>query len=249
MLHGPRDAEFDTLAARADGGTPMQWDRYARARNASFWNATLSFYGPAPVVNARWTHAVERLAEVPGASFADAPTYRFPMSPTERDRVEDKAALGIPSLRDFSAPGPGAADGHMDFAIILPMAGEAVLDALKVLGRAFAESGVDIGLGSITSFHPRTLTFISSFPTMRENPGANRRMRAAYAHATELAAARGWGQYRTHAGFMNLALSAYSFNDSALTRFHDLLKDAVDPNGIISAGRYGIWPKQMRDPD
>jgi hypothetical protein len=26
----------------------------------------------------------------------------------------------------------------------------------------------------------------------------------------------------------------------------ETLKDAVDPNGIISAGRYGIWPKQMR---
>jgi 4-cresol dehydrogenase (hydroxylating) len=24
------------------------------------------------------------------------------------------------------------------------------------------------------------------------------------------------------------------------------LKDAVDPNGILSAGRYGIWPKHLR---
>jgi 4-cresol dehydrogenase (hydroxylating) len=39
---------------------------------------------------------------------------------------------------------------------------------------------------------------------------------------------------------------AYSFNNHALRRFHETLKDAVDPNGIISAGRYGIWPKQMR---
>jgi 4-cresol dehydrogenase (hydroxylating) len=29
-------------------------------------------------------------------------------------------------------------------------------------------------------------------------------------------------------------------------RFHETLKDAVDPNGIISPGRYGIWPKHLR---
>jgi len=23
-------------------------------------------------------------------------------------------------------------------------------------------------------------------------------------------------------------------------------KDAVDPNGILSAGRYGVWPKHLR---
>jgi 4-cresol dehydrogenase (hydroxylating) len=39
---------------------------------------------------------------------------------------------------------------------------------------------------------------------------------------------------------------AYSFNDHALARFHALLKDAVDPQGILAAGRYGIWPKHLR---
>ncbi len=41
-------------------------------------------------------------------------------------------------------------------------------------------------------------------------------------------------------------MNAYSFNNHALLRFHETLKDAVDPNGILSAGRYGIWPKHLR---
>jgi 4-cresol dehydrogenase (hydroxylating) len=45
---------------------------------------------------------------------------------------------------------------------------------------------------------------------------------------------------------MDTAASAYSFNNHALLRFHETLKDAVDPNGILSAGRYGIWPREMR---
>jgi len=29
--------------------------------------------------------------------------------------------------------------------------------------------------------------------------------------------------------------------------FHETLKDAIDPNGIMSPGRYAIWPKQLRE--
>ena len=72
-------------------------------------------------------------------------------------------------------------------------------------------------------------------------------MRAAYEHVVKLAAERGWGQYRAHAGFMDLAMSTYSANDGALSQFHATLKDALDPNGILSAGRYGIWPKHIRE--
>jgi 4-cresol dehydrogenase (hydroxylating) len=46
---------------------------------------------------------------------------------------------------------------------------------------------------------------------------------------------------------MDTAASAYSFHNYALLRFHETLKDAVDPNGILSAGRDGIWPRQMRN--
>ena len=29
-------------------------------------------------------------------------------------------------------------------------------------------------------------------------------------------------------------------------QLHETIKDAVDPNGVLSAGRYGIWPKHLR---
>jgi 4-cresol dehydrogenase (hydroxylating) len=77
---------------------------------------------------------------------------------------------------------------------------------------------------------------------MRDDREANRRMRAAYRRALEVATERGWGQYRAHPAFMEQAVAAYSFNDHALARFHARLKAALDPNGILAAGRYGIWP-------
>jgi 4-cresol dehydrogenase (hydroxylating) len=62
----------------------------------------------------------------------------------------------------------------------------------------------------------------------------------------KLAAEHGWGEYRTAPVFMDDVSDVYSFNDHALRRLHESLKDAVDPNGILSAGRYAIWPKSMR---
>jgi hypothetical protein len=32
-----------------------------------------------------------------------------------------------------------------------------------------------------------------------------------------------------------------------LLRFHEKVKDAIDPQGILAAGRAGIWPKHLRD--
>jgi 4-cresol dehydrogenase (hydroxylating) len=38
----------------------------------------------------------------------------------------------------------------------------------------------------------------------------------------------------------------YSFNNHALRRFNETLKDAIDPNGILSPGRAGVWPAAYR---
>jgi (+)-pinoresinol hydroxylase len=251
VLNGPRDAELAALAARSDGGSAQDWDRYAQNRDRPFWSVRFTFYGPQPVVDARWEHARVQYSSIPGVQFEDGPTYRFPMSPEQREQAPDKGMLGIPSLGNFfgrTPASPEVADGHMDFSVIVPMTGQEVLSALKVIGREFADAGVGARMGTISSFHLRTFILISSFPTMRADREFNRRVRAAYGRAVKVTADQGWGQYRSHAGFMDLALSKYSFNDNALARFHATLKDAVDPNGILSAGRYGIWPKGMRGP-
>jgi 4-cresol dehydrogenase (hydroxylating) len=62
----------------------------------------------------------------------------------------------------------------------------------------------------------------------------------------KLAADAGLGEYRCAPAYQDVIARTYSFNNNALLRFQETLKDAIDPNGIMSPGRYGIWPRHLR---
>ena len=61
------------------------------------------------------------------------------------------------------------------------------------------------------------------------------------------AAGAGFGEYRTHLAFMDQIAKTYKHNDGALWDLHHRLKDVLDPNGILSPGKQGIWPQAMRN--
>jgi hypothetical protein len=61
------------------------------------------------------------------------------------------------------------------------------------------------------------------------------------------AAEAGYGEYRTHLCLMDQIAHTYDFNDGAIMRLNEVLKDALDPNGIIAPGKQGIWPSHLRD--
>jgi hypothetical protein len=48
-------------------------------------------------------------------------------------------------------------------------------------------------------------------------------------------------------GLMDQIMRTYNWNDGALLKFNELLKDAIDPNGILMPGKSGVWPQQYRD--
>jgi 4-cresol dehydrogenase (hydroxylating) len=41
---------------------------------------------------------------------------------------------------------------------------------------------------------------------------------------------------------MDAAAATFDFNDSATLRLHTRLKNMLDPNGILSPGKQGVWP-------
>ena len=250
-----RDAAVAAVVKRRGGAAPSDWDRIAAERGLMSWGTKFHFYGPPKVIDARWEYVRERFSAIPGVKFEEGSAHRFPLTRAQAEQVDpaDKVKLGIPSLQIFafgarSQDNPNPTSGHMWFSPVVPMSGDGLLEARRVFNDAFAEWGVaPLGRGLPESFHARTFLFLYGFQ-VSANAAENRRNRDTFRRMIQLAADHGWGEYRTHPAYMEPVTDVYSFNDHALKRLHESLKDAIDPNGIISAGRYGIWPRHLRRP-
>jgi 4-cresol dehydrogenase (hydroxylating) len=204
------------------------------------------------VIAAQWEYTKEKFSSIPGAKFQEGPSYKFPLTPEEIENAH-KAAVGVPDLSVFTigARSPFNAHpshGHVWFSPIVPRTGQAILDAQKVFAEAFQETGLPLLSGPAPlpyGFFKRAFLFI--FPIMVSNdPTVNRRNREAFRKMIKIAAEKGYVEYRTPPAFQDDLMSVFSFNNHSLLRFHETIKDAVDPNGILAAGRYGIWPKAIR---
>jgi (+)-pinoresinol hydroxylase len=239
------DAELKAL--RASGDT-KGLDDYAARRNIPFWSVALPLYGPAKVVAAQWEFAKEKFsAAIPGAKFQDGPSYRFPLSDEQLAKMSDTVPFGIPSLAIFSIIGRNAV-GHLGFSPIIPMTGDAVLESQRVFEQVYKDLGSPGGAAAsfpVFSFFARAFVNIYLFPIVHDVE-TNRKTREIYRRLIRESAERGWGEYRTHTTFMNDIAATYSFNNHALMRLHETMKDALDPNGILSPGKNGVWPKRLR---
>lgn len=254
LVHGPakRDAEYYALLQR--GAAPEEYEPYGRKHDLPFWTCAFTFYGPEKVVRAQWEHVQERYrAAIPDAKFEEREFYRLPLSAEQKDKVEYPAQFGIPNLRTFAIgarsswnPAPHS-DGHAWFSPIIPRSGAAILKINEVLGKAAKELGIPMVFAMNVPVPSWERSFIFIIPFfISKDPALNKKNREAFRRIVQIAADHGWGEYRTAPAFQDNVMATYSYNNHALLRFHETVKDAVDPNGILSPGRYGIWPKHLR---
>lgn len=243
VFGGPLDERKSALLDRPGGGSPAEWDAYAQSLGTHFWETRLRFYGAERIIAAQWEHVRESLSVIEGIEFGDGELIRFPLNDDEISRLGDPGSFGVPSLAVFTSQ--IGSTGHLDASPMLPHSGEVLLEAHRVFMREFRDAGVPMTLGYAQSYHRRAFIMFQGI-SLSADPEENARARALYERLISVSGERGWGIYRGHAGFMDALMATYSYNDNALMRLNETLKDALDPNGILSAGRYGIWPRHLR---
>jgi 4-cresol dehydrogenase (hydroxylating) len=138
--------------------------------------------------------------------------------------------------------GPG---GHMNFAPVCVPIGSRVAQLYKFIYDRFVEHGLDCYLGMLNSGN-RGLILNAVMFFNKNDADLTRRGRELYSRLAKEAAAMGYGDYRAHISFMDDAAAMYTFNNHALLRLNERVKDALDPNGILAPGKQGIWPKGLR---
>ena len=247
----PPDAELAALLAKPGAESSPEMQAYALRKNVPFWSCKLCFYGPPKANAANWEYTKERFSAIPGARFEDNENYKLPLTPEQREKVH-KPQFGIPSLAMFSIgarspANPTPTSGHLWFSPIIPRTGEAIFEANKVFAEAAREFNLpNLSFSLPSTYWERAFIYIFAFPVTHD-AYTNKNNRAAFQHLVQRAAEHGWGEYRTAPAFQKAIMDTYAYNNHALLRFHETLKDAVDPNGILSAGRYGIWPRHLRE--
>lgn len=204
--------------------------------NVGWWNFSLRLYGD-PEVNEANARVIQRAfaarTNLP-FTITRAPVGDAPLNPP----APSVNALQIVNWH-------GGRGGHIGFSPVLPPDGKLVLEQLQRTRQRYAEFGIDYSATFYIS--GRHVINVNLMLYDRDNEDMTRRVRGLFSALVKDAAEAGYGEYRTHLSYMDEVADTFSFNDHALRRLNERLKDMLDPQGILAPGRNGIWPAKYRN--
>jgi 4-cresol dehydrogenase (hydroxylating) len=207
------------------------------------WRARFALYGHAEVVEMQYEIARVALERAGGEVTRRAFRGDERLAATEHD---DKVHTGVPGmeLMDIFKEPYGDFTGHIDLSPIVPFVGKEVADSVRLLRSLYAKNGLPY-LGGIILF-PRSALHITTIMYDTRQEEQTRHAFRTYGELVLELSRAGYPLYRTNIQHMDLVADQFDFNDHAQRRMNEQLKDVLDPNGILSPGKSGIWPKAMR---
>jgi 4-cresol dehydrogenase (hydroxylating) len=182
-------------------------------------------------------------------SFAGIPGVKFYFPEDRRNKFDillhrAETMKGIPKLTEFNFLNWDGGGGHVGFSPVAPITGRDAIKQYRMVSGRVREYGFDyLGLLAIGW---REMHHVIVIVYDKTDPEARQRLDECFNILVDEAAAEGYGEYRTHIRYMDRIAATYGWNDNALMKMHQTIKDALDPNGILAPGKSGIWPKKLR---
>ncbi|KPF91590.1 FAD-linked oxidase [Novosphingobium sp. AAP83] len=206
--------------------------------NIGWWSVQIRFYGPQEVVDAS-LRALDRAFD--GKPLLSKKLARW----KQGDGPEGSPMSGVPvSFPLANANWHGGRGGHIGYSPVLPPSGDL---ALKQFQRTYAlYQKYEMDYHASFAMGERSLTNVNQILYNKDDAPMMARVDGMFRDLVADASAQRYGEYRTHIDYMELVASTYDFNDRALLRLNERVKQALDPNGIIAPGKSGIWTKGAR---
>lgn len=197
-------------------------------------------YGPPETQQLHWKTIKAEFSKVKGAKFffpKDLPDDHY-------FRSRENVHAGVPELREMGWINWHPNGAHTFFAPISPITDKDATALLEICQKRHTEFGIDF-MPAFCVGH-REMHLIDNILYDRNDPVAKAKCHKMLRALIDDAAKLGYGEYRTHLLMQDQVMGTYNWNGNIHRRFNELLKDALDPNGILAPGRSGIWPKAYR---
>ena len=203
-----------------------------------WWSVQVRFYGPLEIAEAS--------AKIFKKAFDNKPVLSMkPARWVKGDPPEGSPFSGTPITFPLAnANWYGGRGGHYGYSPLLPPKGDLAMDQFRRTYALYQKYGIDYHASF--AMGERSLTNVNQILYDRDNPDMAKRVDQFFRALVADAKAKKYGEYRTHIEYMDLVASTYDFNNGALRRLNERLKDALDPNGIIAPGKSGVWPANRR---